>query len=327
MLDHTWSPITATRRRTAKKGMAEIFSLGLFFFDDSFVQIASGLVPEFLMKQQRKAQHLVGNYLVTALQDHEMTDLARDLFSMLGSWKASNVAFLFAWALNANSLPTIFWMILFLLRDKEAYGQVMGQVYDVLKTETGWDVSTATEFPVLHADVISKMTLMKSFMWETLRLRSSIHINRELTKDTVVTLDGEQFLLRRGNMIMCTNSHHDPSVFPDPEALVADRFLEEKDHFDAKGKKIFLPVQAFGHGVSMCPGRHFALMEGPAMAAMMLACFDWEAVSPEASVPPPSYERFGFGCMPLHPDYMKDPSVFFRVRVKPQFVMEKRKQA
>jgi len=63
------------------------------------------------------------------------------------------------------------------------------------------------------------------------------------------------------------------------------------------------------------------------MTITLLTCFDWEVISPEASEPPPSYEKFGFGCMPLHLDYEKDPSVLFRVRVKPQFGMSKAKQA
>ena len=292
------------------------------FYDDDFVKMASGLLPEMLFKSQRKAQHLVGQYLTTSLERHEMTDLARDLFGSLGRWyKDSDVAFMFAWALSANSLPTIFWMLIFLLRNDDVREQVLAQVHVFLNAETGWDAATATEFPVLTTDIIKKMTLMESMMWETLRKRSSVNLTRAITKDTVAKVGGESFFLRKGNLVICTNPHHDPAVFPEPEIVVADRFLKEKTHTDAQGKKVFLPNQAFGHGISMCPGSKFALMEGPAMVVMMLTCFDWEPVAPESNEPPPpNFEKFGFGCMPLHPDYHEDPSIYFRVRVKPQFL-------
>jgi cytochrome P450 len=224
--------------------------------------------------------------------------------------------FTMAWALNANSMPTIFWTVHYLLRKPALREQVMAQVYAVLKSETGWDSDTATEFPVLKMGTLEKMTLMRSLTLEALRMQSSIHLPRMVMEDTIIDAGGEKYFLRKGCILNATNVHHDPKVFPNPKEVSAERFLPGKKHFDEKGKGIAIPNMAFGHGQSTCLGRHFALMESPAAAVLYLTCFDWDPVDPQASDPPPDFRRYTFGCMPVHPDYENHSSVQYR-RTRP----------
>ena len=69
------------------------------------------------------------------------------------------------------------------------------------------------------------------------------------------------------------------------------------------------PVHAFGGGITMCPGRFFAMNEIRLLVVVFLHNWDMHL---DGRVPDRSRERAGFGIMqPVH-----DPTVRFRPRTR-----------
>lgn len=292
-------------------------------FDSFLAAIASGLVPEIFLRKARAAQRFVGHYLATALLKDEMTDLARTMESDIQVTQAT-MMFVISWALNANSLPTIFWMIHFLLRDPDLKSRVLAEVYQVLRDEIGWEVQTATTLPKLTRAALNKMKLLHGMVHEALRMRSAIHLARTVMEDTVIEVNTgdpkhrQKFFIPKGHQIHTTNPHQDPEIFPEPDRVIPERFAFGQEHCDASGQLLAVPLMAFGHGVSTCIGRHFAKLEGPAAVVQLLVAFDWEAIHPEANEPQPDYTRYSF-VMPIDSQQRDHPALQYRIRVKPQF--------
>jgi cytochrome P450 len=63
-------------------------------------------------------------------------------------------------------------------------------------------------------------------------------------------------------------AHHDPDVYPDPEAFKPERFLDMQPD-----PASFLP---FGGGIRRCVGAQFALYEAKIVLGTMLAARDFE---------------------------------------------------
>ncbi|GCB82300.1 hypothetical protein scyTo_0022306 [Scyliorhinus torazame] len=98
----------------------------------------------------------------------------------------------------------------------------------------------------------------------------------------------------------------DPEIHPQPHTFQFDRFLQadgssRKTDFYRGGKRLKYYNMPWGAGVSMCPGRFFAVNELKQFVFLMLSYFEFELVNPEEEIPPIDCSRWGFGTMqPTH---------------------------
>nr|XP_012625741.2 7-alpha-hydroxycholest-4-en-3-one 12-alpha-hydroxylase-like isoform X2 [Microcebus murinus] len=224
-------------------------------------------------------------------------------------------SFMTLWASQANKGPAAFWALLFLLKHPEAMQAVKEEASQVLG---GARLAAGQSFP-LQRGALRCTPVLDSVMEETLRLRAAPTLCRAVSEDCMLkTASGKEYLCRRGDIVALfpyLSVHMDPDIHPEPTAFKYDRFLNpdgsRKVDFYKAGKKIPHYTMSWGSGLSMCPGRFFALSEMKLFVLLMVTHFDLELVDPYMPVPQVDPTRWGFGVM--HPNH----DVRFRYRLQP----------
>ncbi|XP_005006883.1 7-alpha-hydroxycholest-4-en-3-one 12-alpha-hydroxylase-like [Cavia porcellus] len=223
--------------------------------------------------------------------------------------------FTMLWASQGNTGPSSFWVLLFLLKHPEAMQAVKKEATQVLQ---GTKLEAKQPF-AFQVSALQHTPILNSVMEETLRLVAVPTLIRAVQEDcTLKMASGCEYLLRRGDRVALfpyLSVHMDPDIHPDPCTFKYDRFLNpdgsRKVDFFKAGKKIHHYLMPWGSGMSMCPGRFFALSEMKLFVLLMVTYFDLELVDPNTPVPPLEPRRWGFGIS--QPSY----EVRFRYHLKP----------
>ncbi|XP_075411685.1 7-alpha-hydroxycholest-4-en-3-one 12-alpha-hydroxylase [Tenrec ecaudatus] len=248
--------------------------------------------------------------------------VSRWILDMLQQLQAQEVApamqdkfnFMMLWASQGNTGPASFWALLFLLKHPDAMRAVKEEATKVL----GEASLEATQSFCCDPGVLKHTPVLDSVMEESLRLGASPTLLRAVQVDFNLKMaGGEEYLLRRGDKVALfpyLSVQMDPEIHPEPTTFKYDRFLNpdgtRKVDFRKRGKKIAYYNMPWGAGVSMCPGRHFALSEMKLFILLMVTYFEMEMVDPDAPVPPVDPRRWGFGTtQPSH-------DVRFRYRLR-----------
>jgi len=134
--------------------------------------------------------------------------------------------------------------------------------------------------------LIHNTPLLTSMYWEVLRITAGSVSVREVEEDTMI--GGYRFC--KGGMVMLPLrlNHLNEDIFGDDvETFVPDRFIRDISGLPGDKKNPGIGVlKPFGGGTSLCPGRHFAIMEILVYVATVLRRFDMELVEgQEVAVP------------------------------------------
>ncbi|KAI8484491.1 Cholesterol 7-alpha-monooxygenase [Branchiostoma belcheri] len=210
---------------------------------------------------------------------------------------------------GSNTVPAAFWTLYHLLKDPVAMAAARAEVDQLLK-ETGQtleNVKKGGEMIHVTRQQLNDMKSLGSAINEALRMCSASIIIRVATEDAELALEsGSTFRIRKGDRVGLYPGflHMDPEVYDDPETFKYDRFLEaghEKTAFYKNGRKLRHYLLPFGHGVSMCPGRFFALNEIKQFVTIVVCYFDMELIDMET--PPMDQSRAGLGTLAPLNDY------------------------
>lgn len=238
------------------------------------------------------------------LREHEVTAHMQDRFN-----------FMMLWASQGNTGPSSFWALLFLLKHPEALQAVRKEAAQALQ-EASQNGQPSFDMMV---NILRHTPMLDSALEESLRLATAPTLYRLVEEDyTLKAASGQEFLIRRGDIVTLfpyLAVQMDPEIHPEPNTFKYDRFLNpngtRKTDFYKGGKKIHHYTMPWGAGVSICPGRFFALSEMKLFILMMVMHFDLELVDPDAPMPPVDPYRWGFGTtQPSH-------DVRFRYRQRP----------
>ncbi|XP_033502553.2 7-alpha-hydroxycholest-4-en-3-one 12-alpha-hydroxylase-like [Epinephelus lanceolatus] len=218
---------------------------------------------------------------------------------------------------QGNTGPSAFWLLLFLMKHPEAMTAVRGEAEKVLK-ESGQEVLCGGPLINVTCDMLMKTPILDSAVEETLRLTSMPLLSRVVGHDMTYNMaDGCKYHIRKGDrcaVIPWITVQTDPEIHPDPHSFKYDRFLNpdgsKKTDFYKAGKKVPYYNMPFGAGVSMCPGRFFAINELKQFIFLMLVYFEFELKNPREKIPDTDFHRAGFGA--LHP--VKDIQFQYRLR-------------
>lgn len=223
--------------------------------------------------------------------------------------------FMMLWASQGNTGPASFWALIYLLKHPEAMRAVKEEATRVL----GEARLEAKQSFTIQLSALQHIPVLDSVMEETLRLGAAPTLYRLVQKDILLKMASRQECLLRQGDIVCLfpylSVHMDPDIHPEPTTFKYDRFLNpngsRKVDFYKAGQKIHHYTMPWGSGVSICPGRFFALSEMKLFVLLMVQYFDLELVDPNTPVPPIDPRRWGFGIMqPTH-------DVRIRYRLKP----------
>ncbi|XP_008055411.2 25-hydroxycholesterol 7-alpha-hydroxylase [Carlito syrichta] len=217
----------------------------------------------------------------------------------------------FLWASVANTIPTMFWAMYYLLRHPEAMAAVRDEI-DRLLQSTGQKKGSG--FPIyLTREQLDSLLCLESTILEVLRLCSFSSTIRFVEEDLTLDAEIKDCCVRKGDLVaVCPPVlHGDPEVFEAPEEFRYDRFVEDgkkKTTFFKRGKKLKCYLMPFGAGTSKCPGRFWAVLEIKQLLVVLLTYFDLEIID-DRSVGV-NYSRLLFGIQ------YPDSDVLFRYRVK-----------
>lgn len=192
----------------------------------------------------------------------------------------------FTMAIVSNASITSFWVINNIFSRPSLLTQVREEIsQNALLSPSS---SPATKQTISVLSLRDKCPLLNSIYRETLRLIAPMTSARIVLEDTLLQ---STYLLRKGNVVQIAGGvlHSDTDIWgPDASSFNPRRFF-----YSASGSKaaadgsvsdakasVAHPAafRAFGGGVSLCPGRHFAQLEVLSLAAGVVMGFELKPV-------------------------------------------------
>uniref|UniRef100_UPI00398F24F6 cytochrome P450 7A1-like n=1 Tax=Pristiophorus japonicus TaxID=55135 RepID=UPI00398F24F6 len=292
-------------------------------FDNVFPVLAGGIPLLFFKAAKESRMALAQALLAKNLRQNDNKSLLieerMNLFDrspILDELDKGKTHVAMLWASQANTLPATFWSVYYLIRSPEALKAVKSEIENMLHV-TNQKAGDINNPIIFTREQLDSMTAMGSLINEGLRLSSASIMLRVATENFVLTLDlGAKLAVRKGDQIglFPQQLHFDPEIYEDPLEFKYDRFLDEngkeKTTFYKNGRKLKYYLMPFGSGVSMCPGRYFAINEIKQFLALLLCYYDMELIDASAPTPPLDNSRAGLGILqPVH-------DVQFRYRLK-----------
>lgn len=218
-----------------------------------------------------------------------------------------------------NTVPAGFWAFFELMANKDAFNAVKREVSNIYERkenpeyDEGDNNSKYSTRNYLTLEELEEMECLDSVISETLRLRSTNKMLRVryATEDFRVKLslpvskELHEFDVKKGTyFVSCpTLMHRDPDIFEDPLTFKWDRFMKGPDGkspvFTKNGRRIHRPVDAFGGGATLCPGRRFARTEIKALIASLLVNYDVRFPDDKIPVAPIDHKTIVNSGMPL----------------------------
>jgi len=278
----------------------------------------------------KKMKNIFLNLLSPSSSDNDDYDDYDDFFSDLvkeygefahKTMNTDDIArfhYLFFCASYFNTIPACFWAVFEMLRDPKALEACTKEVFAAKAAKTKADVES-NHHPESKDDFftlseLDNLDILESLVTEAMRLRSTSKMirlrysNEDFRLKLPLPLSGKtaEFNVKKGTyFVSCpTLMHRDPALFEDPMTFKFDRFAKDAKGrlpiFTKSGKRIHRPVDAFGGGLTMCPGRRFAVTEIKSLIATMI--LEYELRWPDGKVPSPPIDTWGIvnTGMPTH---------------------------
>jgi 24-hydroxycholesterol 7alpha-hydroxylase len=274
-----------------------------FFEFERCFELAASPIPHFLQPKFKKARKklldaLTKSYLSGDFVGSTIGDLIQ--VSGMPPHAVPNMLLAVLWASQANTVPTAFWTIGFILLPENKI-KYLNTIREILDAGNSNNTHSLAE---IACD--SRSLLIKCCM-ESLRLRSASTDVRIAAKDLILrnsdragSEKNEDLLIEKGTMVMICPciSHLDPRLYDDqpevfnplrqgaalplPSTLTksscdSDSILNRELHGTAAGVG-GLAGLAFGGGKFRCPGRSFAEMELGLVVGLVLDELEMELV-------------------------------------------------
>ena len=167
-----------------------------------------------------------------------------------------------------NATPSLFWLLFYIYSVPGLLEDVRQEIANATSTEilSTWDDRERHSISVVK--LRETCPLLISTYRETLRLKTNNVYTRWVQEDTLLD---DRYLLKQGSIVQVPGAsmHADPTLWgADVKDFNPRRFM--------KGETSHRPgaFRTFGGGTSLCPGRHFALIEIVTTAAMFVMRYD-----------------------------------------------------
>lgn len=131
----------------------------------------------------------------------------------------------------------------------------------------------------LTMDMLDEMPYLRAFVRESMRMKPPVTmVPYRATKAFPIS---EDYTVPAGSMVIPSfyNSLHDPAVYPEPEELKPERWLDEKDPAHASPKNYLV----FGAGPHRCVGEQYAVSNTALVLGNAACMLNWEHIlTPES---------------------------------------------
>lgn len=267
--------------------------------DKSFGLLAMGM-PAKLVPPIHRAQKALATLVTHKGPNHaELFDVREAHFKSVGMLDFTGpFDGGLMWAAQANTVSAAFWTMLFILRDPRARQEILEEVRGL----TGGESLLAPGVKPFSKHDLKAMVKLDSAVTEMNRLTTAPMVPRRAMKPTTLALRSGTYAFETGDdlALFPPATHLDAEIYEDPYTFRFDRFLPDASgappRFTKNGERVHFNLLGFGGGISMCPGRFFAINEFKITVAVLLACFDVELLT--TMVPAQDVSRTGFGTLP-----------------------------
>lgn len=170
-----------------------------------------------------------------------------------------------------NVTPTVFWLLFYIYSTPGLLKDVRQEVANATSTEMLCTQDDRKEHSISVVKLRENCPLLLSTYRETLRLKTNNVYTRWVRQDTLLN---ERYFLKQGSIVQVPGAsmHADPALWgADVKEFKPRRFMKGEATHHRPGA-----FRSFGGGTSLCPGRHFALIEVLATAAMFVMRYDME---------------------------------------------------
>jgi len=257
-------------------------------FDRQFPLLVAGL-PRPLLKAGNDALDRLGRAKLPGEGPSHWIRDRQPLIDALPPDERGHMRLPALWAIHANTIPSTFWTLYWLLRSPDGLAAVLAELEEHSREDGGPKVRD-----------LNNLKMLDSVIREALRLSSGSLTVREALEDFALETEGGTYQLRKGDRVCLAPfiTHRDPDVFEDPLEYKYDRFHAEggRKQFYKNGHRVPLPLMPFGAGSSMCPGRFFAINEIKLFVTTVLT--HWEIELGSDPEPPFEFGRAGLGIYP-----------------------------
>ncbi|KAM0257116.1 hypothetical protein ACHAQJ_004580 [Trichoderma viride] len=179
------------------------------------------------------------------------------------------------WGLNANMQPMVFWLLLYVYSTPG--------LLDALREEVGpcMSLSMSAYPPQITTFDFSRLShecpLLKSSLFEAFRLVVEPTSLRYVSKHMTVPDGKYEHSLKPGTWLSAPHAllQHDPSIFPEPEKFIPDRFIEVDKESGSRVAR-YGKLKPWGSGSAICKGRTFAEKEVMGIVACFITLWDME---------------------------------------------------
>jgi hypothetical protein len=215
----------------------------------------------------------------------------------VSSRDAATLNGLLAWPLHANSAPAAFWALAHVLAEPtgDALTRITSEVDAFMAAHPSFPNEDASVVPITAALLDAELPFATACVHEALRLCVSSIGLRIATEEVAIPIAPHTGRAARiatvlpGTRVFLASTHHsDEARFPDAARFRPARFLPG-------GGATPGDVLPFGGGASMCPGRHFALVELRLLLLAVLSTWQLRLCGP---LPALHARRAGLGVLP-----------------------------
>lgn len=279
-------------------------------FDKNVIPLFNN-IPRFLLSKAIKAR----DGLLSLVASKEYWDQASPLMMERkktlglsdGSLDRANLGLL--WASSGNSAPAVFWLVLRLLEDPEAWKACLAQVNQIVAKRDNSYMQAG--FTLSELD---EMTLLESAFQESLRMYQANATARKVVQGfELETASGQSYWIPAGTKLMAIWNvlNMDPHVHQQPEEFRYNRFVDKEQTYTFADGQVLKhdPIIPFGGGSHLCPGRKFISYEARLFCAMLMTSLEFRLVE-DYQRPEVDFAMQGIGvAQPVH-----DPVVECRLR-------------
>ncbi|XP_006860142.1 PREDICTED: 25-hydroxycholesterol 7-alpha-hydroxylase-like [Chrysochloris asiatica] len=260
----------------------------LIKFDEKFAYLASGIPIEFLGNAKSMQKKIINRFTQENLAKMQgwskVIQMRQDTLEKYYEPDDLEIGahhFALLWASVANTIPTMFWAMYYLLRHPEAMAAVRDEI-DHLLQSTGQKKGSGFLINFTR-EQLDSLVYLESIVLEALRLSSFSATFRFVEEDFALPVESGKCLLRKGDLVVIFPPalHNDPELFEAPEEFRYDRFVEngkKKTTFFKRGRKLNHYIVPFGLGSSKCPGRYFAVSQVKQLLVVLVTCLDLEII-------------------------------------------------
>ena len=167
-----------------------------------------------------------------------------------------------------NATPTVFWLLFYIYSVPGLLEDVRQEVANVTSTEMLSTQGDRKKHSISVVKLREDCPLLLSTYRETLRLKTNNVYTRWVQEDTFLD---DKYLLKQGSIVQVPGA----SMHADPALWGADvKNFDPRRFIKAGASHRPGAFRTFGGGTSLCPGRHFALIEIVTTAAMFAMRYD-----------------------------------------------------